>query len=274
MMKKLLLILSCIPIYLIAENLGNTNLEIIPKCYSDTSSSNFLKIVPEERYKVSLSKDISLNDANNVLLISSKGLINFTISTKDALYAGAISPSDNPLFIPMNQFSVAWGLISVGTFDQLIKGEDLQLNFTINGKVKEYDIINAKEEWTKSVNNCLEQIEKDRKEIYTKWLVSLVAIIFAIIIAIRIIKALIKISKNKISQGKNKLKEIEKQKEEKRVRKIAEEESIRASVKKSIDESKNDDLEELQNLINKAVEKGDSETAQALLKILNSKQDK
>jgi hypothetical protein len=52
-----------------------------------------------------------------------------------------------------------------------------------------------------------------------------------------------------------------------RVQKIAEDEAIRATVKKSMENS--DDTSELQELINKAVAKGDTETAQALLEILN-----
>ena len=56
-----------------------------------------------------------------------------------------------------------------------------------------------------------------------------------------------------------------------RVKKITEEELIRNNVKKSILHSEDTELEDLQNLINKAIEKGDSETAQVLLKILNSK---
>ncbi|QOY50998.1 hypothetical protein [Candidatus Sulfurimonas baltica] len=56
-----------------------------------------------------------------------------------------------------------------------------------------------------------------------------------------------------------------------KIKTIAEEESIRVSVKKSMDNS--EDESDLQNLINKAVASGDSETAQALLKILNSKKN-
>jgi len=52
-----------------------------------------------------------------------------------------------------------------------------------------------------------------------------------------------------------------------RVQKIAEDEAIRATVKKTIENS--DDTSELQELINKAVAKGDTETAQALLAIMN-----
>jgi hypothetical protein len=54
-----------------------------------------------------------------------------------------------------------------------------------------------------------------------------------------------------------------------RVQKTAEDEAIRATVKKSLQDS--DDTNDLQELINKAVAKGDTETAQALLSILNNK---
>lgn len=54
-----------------------------------------------------------------------------------------------------------------------------------------------------------------------------------------------------------------------RVQKIAEDEAIRVTVKKSLESS--DDTNELQELINNAVAKGDTETAQALLVVLNNK---
>ncbi len=154
-----------------------------------------------------------------------------------------------------------------------VRYRDVNKTIMIDESV-EYHIKNAREKWDNAVNSCQRVIDKDHKEFLSNLLLKIILLIIIFIIIFYSIKSLIKISKKKISQGKEKLKEIEKQREEKRVRKIAEEESIRASVKKSIDESKNDDLEELQKLINKAVEKGDSETAQALLKILNSKQDK
>ncbi len=71
-----------------------------------------------------------------------------------------------------------------------------------------------------------------------------------------------------------KTQEIKTQLHEHKVRKIAEEESIRSNVQQSFDNADEKDLEDLQDLINKAVAKGDSETAQALLKILNSHKEK
>lgn len=56
-----------------------------------------------------------------------------------------------------------------------------------------------------------------------------------------------------------------------RVQKIAEDEAIRATVQKSMKES--DDTEVLQDLINKAVAKGDTETAKTLLNILDKRHD-
>ncbi len=100
-----------------------------------------------------------------------------------------------------------------------------------------------------------------------------IAIIF-LIIGYFIMRRILLYLEHKLAKAKEKLEEFKKQRAEDKVREIAEEESIRASVKKSIDSSDNEELEDLQNLINKAVAKGDSETAQALLKILNSKKDK
>ncbi|MDB2562202.1 hypothetical protein N9X61_01210 [Sulfurimonas sp.] len=75
------------------------------------------------------------------------------------------------------------------------------------------------------------------------------------------------------SKYNNWRKKKEKITRDKKIMEITEEESIRASVKKSIDKSEDDELEDLQNLINKAVAKGDSETAEALLKILDKKKE-
>ena len=71
--------------------------------------------------------------------------------------------------------------------------------------------------------------------------------------------------KNKINE---KLIELKKAKEEKRIRDIAEDESIRSNIKKSMQDAQANEIQDLQDLINKAVSNGDSETAQALLKIL------
>lgn len=58
-----------------------------------------------------------------------------------------------------------------------------------------------------------------------------------------------------------------------KVQKIAEDEAIRATVNKAVNED-TEDGKELQELINKAVAKGDTETAQSLLAILERRKDK
>lgn len=58
-----------------------------------------------------------------------------------------------------------------------------------------------------------------------------------------------------------------------RINKITEEELIRTNIKKFINGSEADELDILQNLINKSIANGDLETAEELLKILNKKKD-
>lgn len=59
-----------------------------------------------------------------------------------------------------------------------------------------------------------------------------------------------------------------------RIRKIVEDEAIRESVKKTIVESSNDELEQIQKLINEAVKNGDTKTAQVLIQLLEQKKNK
>jgi len=58
------------------------------------------------------------------------------------------------------------------------------------------------------------------------------------------------------------------------IRKIILDETIRSNIKKNINKTDEQDLEKLQDLINQAIEKGDSEMAQTLLKILNKSKNK
>lgn len=311
--KKLLLIFIFTPVLLVAKNLGNTDLQIREMCSAFISSRNFFKIVPDVSYAVKFDDHISFDKTKDINLSSSTSYISLTsdlYSTYPSKVKISFNSFQMSPWIPDSEVGM-YGEVGIDKFKKLLSGDDLKLEFikskkiiqkvkeeipifsleyykllkkdppppryidkaTYIDEVYEYNIINAKEVWANAHDNCLKQIEKDRNEIYLKWVVAIIITIIGIFIAIRVIKALIKLSKKKISQGKDKLKEIEKEKAEKRIREIAEEESIRASVKKSIDESKDDDLEELQKLINKAVEKGDSETAQSLLKILNSKRN-
>lgn len=125
--------------------------------------------------------------------------------------------------------------------------------------------------WRNAKQACQVQIEGDKTFIYLQRFGILIGILIALYILFRIGKVLLIFTKRKIANGKEKIGELKKERAHKRIRDIAEEESIRANVKKTIDDSEDDELEDLQNLINKAVAKGDSETAKALLKILNKK---
>lgn len=144
----------------------------------------------------------------------------------------------------------------------------------ITFKTTHFNIIDYDEAWKNAKEECSRQIDNDNQEILIKQIGATIGIVILLYIVYRLIRKLIKYAKAKAVVGKEKLEEYKKKKEEGKVRKIAEEESIRATVQKSINKSEDDELEALQELINKAVAKGDSETAKSLLKILNSKKDK
>lgn len=117
-----------------------------------------------------------------------------------------------------------------------------------------------REQSTKSYQKCMQKITNDKNERYFKnglIFIGILAVIFQTY-------ELIKKEASKVNDKYNSYK----------IRKIAEEELIRSGVKKSFESSSENDTQDLQDLINKAVADGDSETAQALLKILNSKKEK
>ncbi|MGB5964150.1 MAG: hypothetical protein WBG65_01320 [Sulfurimonadaceae bacterium] len=135
----------------------------------------------------------------------------------------------------------------------------------IQGK-KSIVVLIDREKSLRSLNECKQQIESDKQQRYLLIALLIVAVLGGLVTMYYIIKKIIKKIKKEAKNASEKY-------EQHKIRKIAEDESIRSSVKKSIDESDDDELKSLQDLINKAVSKGDSETAQALLKILNSKKN-
>ena len=129
-----------------------------------------------------------------------------------------------------------------------------------------YNIQNYKEEWAEAKNKCIQQINPEKKQARLEIFYIYAAITISLIIGILIVWFIIKFIKRKTLQFK-------KSRREDRIRKIAEEESIKASVNQSVSRSNDEELKDLQNLINNAVSKGDSETAEALLKILRKKEN-
>lgn len=121
-----------------------------------------------------------------------------------------------------------------------------------------------KEKSDVSYKNCMEEIANDKNERYINTALIIIGILIGLFIAYKLIIKLYRRLKKEANKTVDKYNSY-------KIRKIAEEESIRSSVKKSFDSSDDKDKQELQDLINKAVANGDSETAQALLKILNSK---
>lgn len=124
-----------------------------------------------------------------------------------------------------------------------------------------------------ALSQCSSQINKDKNALNKEYFGILFGIIVGLIIAFLLLKKIFKISKDNAPIAAKKYKDtVKKHKEEKhakKVRDIAEEESIKASIKKSINNSDEVELEDLQDVINDALSKGDTATAQALLKILN-----
>lgn len=127
--------------------------------------------------------------------------------------------------------------------------------------------------WTNAKSTCLKQVSDDKMELNIKYIAIIIAILFGLFIVYIILKNIKKFIIKKISMGKEKIIKIKKEKEEQRIRNIAEDESIRASVKKTMLDSSDEELQDLQKLINNAIAKGDSETAQTLLKILEKKKN-
>lgn len=107
---------------------------------------------------------------------------------------------------------------------------------------------------------CQNDMNNDAKTrlIYTVLLI--IGILIALFIAYKTIKYFIYKTKSLASSTSERLHEY-------RVQKIAEDEAIRATVNKAVKDN-DGELDQLQNLVNNAVAKGDTETAKALLEIL------
>lgn len=124
-----------------------------------------------------------------------------------------------------------------------------------------------KEYSRKSYDDCMRQIKSDRQERYANNSLVILGVLLFLLIAYTLTKIILRKVKSGILKANDKYNSF-------KIRKIAEEESIRSSVKKSFENSDEDDIKSLQDLINKAVSDGDTQTAKALLKILNSKKNK
>ena len=92
-----------------------------------------------------------------------------------------------------------------------------------------------------------------------------------LVLLIVFLKKILQAIKAQMTAIKTKKLETKREKKEEKIRELVEEEAIKASVQKSIKNSDEEDMILLQEMINKAIAKGDTETAQALLKVLNSK---
>jgi hypothetical protein len=118
--------------------------------------------------------------------------------------------------------------------------------------------------------NCEKSIETNKQQKNTYEALIVIGIIISIVITYFILKSII----NKVRQSISAVaKKTGHKLHEYRVQKIAEDEAIRSTVNKAVREN-DGELDKLQNLINKAVAKGDTETAKALLEILEKQKGK
>jgi len=136
-----------------------------------------------------------------------------------------------------------------------------------NGKVITYDI-----KFIKSFEKAIKEFESEYKS-SIRWNIFwvILAYIILIIIFYKILKAVISKIYKKTKQS---MTDIQNKRQEIKIKKIEEDEIIRANIKKSIHDKQNNEIEDLQEIINSALAKGDTETAQSLLKILNNKKIK
>lgn len=132
--------------------------------------------------------------------------------------------------------------------------------------VKEYQIVYDKNLLQKVKEKCESSINSQKRSLISKDISIILASLFGLWIVIMFIYGIYTRAKIKASELKIRAHEY-------KVQKIAEDEAIRATVKKAI-ENDIDEAKELQELINKVVAKGDTETAQSLLAILERRKDK
>lgn len=300
--------------FTMASTLTPPKLEIVPECSAYMLNSDFLKTRTIEKYKATITLDaIPYGDINSYSLRNNKDEILNLKTSNDLPYTmnnNTFKDDGKKLSFYIQKNKYFKYRIGDEYFTDLLNNDSLHLSINKNIKTgkkiivtrgllhslriknrkdkykDEYkdevvpkDIIypafvNHRTTWHNAHEQCLQQIDDDKQQIFIEQLLILIGILIGLIILFFMLRALIRFIKRKAEVVKVKAKEREKETAERKIRNIAEEESIRASVRKSIDESNDNDLDDLQNLINKAVANGDSETAQALLKILNSKKNK
>jgi len=274
---KIIILISFIFQVLLSANLYNVDMSIKAEC-------NTLR----GYYTVIMSNDIYDFDASNRLyrLRNSTDILDFNISKNiEPLYMSTYI-NLSPLLVEGNilSFNVSssknyTNVIKMNEFNSLLNTKKLVLQAKNEISNDFFNIINYKEAWKNAQIDCQEQIDdaelKHTLKVIGTLILYLIGFIFIAYILSIVINKVGNYSEKKVVDIKQKIvlskEKFQEELKAKKIRKIVEEESIRASIRKSMDNSEEDELEDLQNLINKAVASGDSETAQALLKILNSK---
>lgn len=277
--KILFLTFLTIPLFAVSQPSDDVNLKIAAECSASMSSNNFFVTRTSEQYVAIIShKDKNFNSENRTYSLNSG---NSSLPLYDSIRLNRLTNNQlhfkgKSILFFILEYSRSY--VKKNEFEKLISGNDLQLNIRekilITDKNTNYNVLYPANEWSNAQNECTKQISEDKTIINIKRLLIIIGILIGLYVLFLIMKVLIRFVKRKAAQAKEKAIELKKEKDNQRIRDIAEEEAVRASVKKSIEDSEDNELEDLQNLINKAVASGDSETAQALLKILNKKKVK
>lgn len=238
--RVLLLLMLSITIY--ADATKVIHIDISTDCYYGENNNPFAIKEDINRYLLYIKDKDIMNEYNNAILIVDNHKIELSYSDID----------DEIHF---------FGLIDQVEISMLKNAEHINILLSNDYSSQKYSV-----EFNPTLdeieNECNQSIENEKKQVIIIRIILFFIIFVLMIFAYKMIKKILNKTKKTISSFNEKL-------HESKVRRISEDEAIRSTVKKSIDES--DDLSELQNLINKAVSKGDNETAKALLEILEKK---
>jgi len=140
----------------------------------------------------------------------------------------------------------------------------------ISYKNKKSQIYSIK--FRKSFEQVVKELENEYKS-SIRW--NIFGVILAYLIGLVFIyKILKKLIPYLYKKDKYYIKQFQEKKQNYKIKRIEEDEIIRTNIKKSLNDEQTNEIEDLQEIINNALAKGDTETAQSLLKILNKKKGK
>lgn len=250
---------------------------------------------------------ISLNATNNQVaelnIVNECGLYNTDpFTSNDAYYEYRINvknenilqTSKDPIKLILRGDNNQYTINNESTYPHMVNIDEKSLNLFINSKnlhiINEYQVevprkrtdvwytLIGPEHITKQqrfpaqfnqqnidiqYNACEQEIHRQKNQKTFLSIMIVVGVIVGFFVVYKLIMTLIRKTKQIVQRTSNRIHEY-------KVQKIAEDEAIRATVNKAVKEN-DDELGKLQDLINKAVGRGDTETAKALLEILEKK---